>query len=67
MASRLAGVTRSRSIRPLCSSKMVPKPIELPLTKASSARMPGRKSASTSPFVGWPGEMPFSSGVKSAR
>ncbi len=68
MANRLAGVTRNRSIRPDCSSKMVPKPALDPLAKASRARIPGRKIWSTLP-VGkprTPGRF-LSSGVNSTR
>ncbi len=68
MANRLAGVTRSRSIRPDCSSKMVPKPALEPLAKASRARIPGRKICSTPPVGNprTPGRL-LSSGVNSTR
>ena len=68
MANRLAGVTRSRSVTPDRSSKIVLKPGPLPLAKASRARMPGRKRSRTFP-AGRPAAPTrcLSSGVNRAR
>ena len=45
MANRLAGVTRSRSMSPDWSSKIVSNPAPAPDANASRARMPGRNSS----------------------
>ena len=68
MAKRLAGVTRSRSRSPDCSSKIVLKPMLDPLANASSERIPGKKTWRAVP-VGKPA-MPttcLSSGVNNTR
>ena len=67
IANRLAGVTRSRSVTPDRSSKIVLKPGPLPLAKASRARMPGRKRSSTFRRAAGRADQCLSSGVNRAR